>query len=113
MKKILIVGFGDIAERLVKRYAGQAGFFGLIRRPERAAELRALGVTPYVGDLDLPATLKRLPRVDGVLHFAPPPNEGSTDPRTAHLLHALTRHGKPGAFRRPSCRRSRHRRRWC
>jgi len=77
MKKILIVGFGDVAERLVKRYAGQAGFIGMIRRPQRAAELRALGVTPYVGDLDNPATLKRLPRVDGVLHFAPPPTRAA------------------------------------
>lgn len=91
MKKILIVGFGDVAERLVRRYAGQAEFIGMIRRPERAAELRALGVTPIVGDLDVPATLKHLPRVDGVFHFAPPPNAGSTDPRTAHLLHALGR----------------------
>jgi len=98
MKKILIVGFGDVAERLVKRYAGQAEFIGMIRRPERAAELRALGVTPHVGDLDVPATLKRLPRTDGVFHFAPPPNEGRTDPRTAHLLHALTRRGQPGTL---------------
>src|SRR5574340_21679 len=97
MKKVLIVGFGDVAERLVRRYAGQAEFIGMIRRPERAAELRDLGVTPYVGDLDAPATLKRLPRVDGVFHFAPPPNAGKTDPRTTHLLHALGRH-KPGAL---------------
>lgn len=98
MKKILIVGFGDVAERLVTRYAGQADFIGMIRRPERAAALRALGVTPCIGDLDAPATLKRLPRVDGVLHFAPPPSAGRTDPRTAHLLHALARRGKPGAL---------------
>ncbi len=98
MKKILIVGFGDVAERLVKRYAGQAGFVGLTRRPERAAALRALGVIPYVGDLDTPQSLRRLPRVDGVLHFAPPPADGTTDPRTAHLLHALSRRGKPGAL---------------
>ena len=97
MKKILIVGFGDVAARLVKRYAGQAEFIGMVRRPERAAELRALGVTPYVGDLDLPATLQRLPRVDGVFHFAPPPAEGRTDTRTSHLLHALGRR-KPGAL---------------
>ena len=56
MKTILIAGFGDVAGRLVQRYAGQAHFIGLIRRPERAAELRALGVTPYVGDLDDPAS---------------------------------------------------------
>lgn len=98
MKKILIVGFGDVGERLVRRYAGQAEFIGMIRRPERAAELRALGVTPYLGDLDAPDSLRRLPRADGVFHFAPPPNEGTTDPRTAHLLQALARRGKPGAL---------------
>jgi nucleoside-diphosphate-sugar epimerase len=98
MKTLLIVGFGDVAGRLVQRYAGQARFIGLIRRPERAAELRALGVMPYIGDLDAPASLRRLPRVNGVLHLAPPPNEGQSDPRTSHLLHALARHGKPGAL---------------
>lgn len=98
MKKILIVGFGDVAERLVKRYAGQAEFIGVTRRAERAAELRALGVIPYVGDLDDPHSLRRLPRVDGVFHFAPPPADGKTDPRTMHLLHALTRRGRPGAL---------------
>ena len=97
MKKILIVGFGDVAQRLVRHYAGQAEFIGMIRRSERAAELRALGVTPYLGDLDVPATLQRLPRVDGVFHFAPPPGEGRIDTRTAHLLHALGRR-KPGAL---------------
>ncbi len=98
MKKLLIVGFGDVAERLVKRYAGQAQFIGMTRRPERAAELRALGVVPLVGDLDAPQSLARLPQVDGVFHFAPPPNEGRTDPRTTHLLHALGRRGKPAAL---------------
>ncbi len=97
MKRILIVGFGDVAERLVRTYAGQAEYIGMIRRPERAADLRALGVKPYVGDLDDPHTLKRLPRVDAVFHFAPPPNGGTTDPRTAHLLRALGRH-PPGAL---------------
>ena len=97
MKKILIVGFGDVAERLVRRYSDQAEFIGLVRRPERVAGLRALGVTPYLGDLDEPASLARLPRVDGVFHFAPPPNEGRTDPRTARLLAALSRR-PPGAL---------------
>jgi nucleoside-diphosphate-sugar epimerase len=91
MKTILIAGFGDIAERLVRRYARQATFIGLTRRPERAAELRALGVVPRVGDLDAPASLRHLPRVDAVLHFAPPPASGCTDPRTARLLRALGR----------------------
>ncbi len=97
MKKILIVGFGDVAERLVRTYAGQAEFIGLVRRPERVAELRTLGVTPYLGDLDDAASLERLPRVDAVFHFAPPPNAGTTDPRTARLLNALGRR-LPGAL---------------
>jgi nucleoside-diphosphate-sugar epimerase len=97
MKKILIVGFGDVAERLVRFYAGQAEFIGMVRRPERAAALRALGVTPCLGDLDDAASLARLPRVDGVFHFAPPPGEGRTDPRTARLLQALGRR-RPGAL---------------
>ena len=98
MKKILIVGFGDVAERLARQYAGQAQFTGVIRRPERAGELRALGVRPYVGDLDAPATLARLPRFDGVFHLAPPPTDGPTDPRTTQLLRVLTRVGKPDAL---------------
>jgi nucleoside-diphosphate-sugar epimerase len=97
MKSILIVGFGDVAERLVKRYGGQARFIGLTRQAGRAAELRALGVTPLIADLDVPGTLGRLPRVDGVFHFAPPPGEGRRDPRTARLLRALGRR-KPGAL---------------
>ncbi len=97
MKTILIAGFGDIAERLVRRYTRQATFIGLTRRPERAAELRALGVIPYVGDLDVPATLRRLPQADAVFHFAPPPTAGATDPRTAHLLRALGRR-RPAAL---------------
>lgn len=97
MKRILIVGFGDVAERLVRFYAGQAEFVGLTRRPGRVAELRALGVTPCLGDLDDAASLARLPRVDGVFHFAPPPNAGTTDPRTARLLAALGRR-PPGAL---------------
>ena len=97
MKKILIVGFGDVAERLVRRHARQAEFIGLVRRPERIPALRALGVTPYLGDLDDAASLARLPRVDAVFHFAPPPNAGTTDPRTSRLLNALDKR-LPGAL---------------
>ena len=31
---------------------------------------------------------------DAVLHLAPPPGQGDTDPRTVHLLHALARHAR-------------------
>jgi nucleoside-diphosphate-sugar epimerase len=98
MKRILIIGCGDIGERLVRRHAGQARFFALARSAESAARQRRLGITPLAGDLDQPATLERLPPVDAVLHFAPPPGEGNADPRTAALLRALARRGRPAAL---------------
>lgn len=98
MKRILIVGCGDVGERLVRRYRGQARFFALARRAESAARLRTLGVTPVLGDLDHPHTLTRLPAVDAVLHFAPPPNAGEHDTRTRNLLRALSRRVPPAAL---------------
>ena len=95
MKRILIIGCGDVGERLVRRYRHQAHFFALTRSVAGAARLRELGVKPIVGDLDQPNTLQRLPRVDGVFHFAPPPAEGASDTRTRHLLRALARQSHP------------------
>ena len=64
----------------------------LTSQPARVAELRAAGIVPLVGNLDEPATLARLAGLaDAVLHLAPPPGQGDTDPRTAALLHALSR----------------------
>ena len=95
MKRILIIGCGDVGERLVQRYRGQAHFFALTRSLAGVARLRALGVKPIVGDLDEPGSLQRLPRVNGVFHFAPPPAEGAVDTRTRHLLRALSRQAHP------------------
>ena len=94
MKRFLIFGCGDVGKRLVRRYRKQAHFYALARSAESAARLRELGVTPVAGDLDQPDTLRRLPRVDGVFHFAPPA-DGVTDTRTRHLLRALARTGPP------------------
>jgi nucleoside-diphosphate-sugar epimerase len=94
VKRILIIGCGDVGERLVRQYRSQAKFFALTRSEEKAARLRALGAVPFIGDLDRPATLARLPAADAVFHFAPPPAEGDTDTRTRQLLHALSRHGR-------------------
>lgn len=54
--------------------------------------MRARGIVPLIGDLDDFRALARL-RVApwGVLHFAPPPAEGRDDPRTQHLVAALTK----------------------
>jgi len=90
--RILIVGCGDVGLRAAHLLAGHARLYGLIHSPERSGELRAAGVTPLLGDLDDRVSLKRLVGlVDAVLHFAPPPASGETDPRTRHLLTVLGR----------------------
>jgi len=95
VKRILIIGCGNVGERLVRSYRKQAHFFALTRNPGSKARLRELGVMPIVGDLDQRDTLNTLPRVDGVFHFAPPPSEGQVDTRTRHLIRALARNGNP------------------
>lgn len=74
MKRLLVVGFGDIARRAAPLLASR---FEIVRAG------RSDGF-----DLDRPETL--VPgRVDALLHLAPPPGEGDEDTRTANLLAAL------------------------
>ncbi len=75
----------------------------LTSSPERAPQLQALGIQPLLGNLDNPASLRRLSGIaDRVLHVAPPPTENKAewwrDPRTAHLLQALRRRSLPTHF---------------
>ncbi len=70
----------------------KARLYGLTRRKEDVARLRAHGVIPLSGDLDRLDTLGRLRAAPfAVLHFAPPPGEGRDDPRTRKLIAALAR----------------------
>ena len=92
---LLIVGCGDIGLRVAKLLRGRWRLLALTSSVERCAVLRAAGVQPLLGDLDVPATLGRLAGLaDALLHLAPPPRDGATDPRTAQLLHALSRKGR-------------------
>ena len=68
----------------------------LMRDPSRADSARRLGVCPISGDLDDRHSLRRLAGLaHHVLHLAPPAPQGSTDERTRHLVHALSRSGLP------------------
>ena len=92
MQRLLIIGCGDIARRalpwLVKHYR----VYAAVRSTARVGELRALGVTPLLADLDRPRSLGRLAGIGNlVLHFAPPPGKGERDGRTRSLLGALAR----------------------
>lgn len=90
MKRILIVGSGDVAMRAMPWLAKRFRVYAVTRSSDACAGLRARGAIPLLADLDDRRSLARLAGIaDAVLHFAPPPGRGSQDPRTARLLAAL------------------------
>ena len=85
MQRLLIIGCGDVALRTLPLLRAHYRFYALIRNPAHAERLRALNVTPILGDLDQRASLRKLAGVaDIVLHFAPPP-ANQTPPRSPSL----------------------------
>ncbi|OIR16762.1 NAD dependent epimerase/dehydratase family protein [mine drainage metagenome] len=99
MKRLLIIGCGDIARRVIPLLAGRYRICALIRTAARGKALSAQGIMPIHGDLDEFASLARLAGLaDIVLHLAPPPNAGILDTRTRHLLAALSRGRLPERF---------------
>jgi nucleoside-diphosphate-sugar epimerase len=91
---LLIVGCGDVGMRVARLLRGRWRLIAITTSAARCAELRAAGIVPLVANLDEPATLQRAAGLaDAVLHLAPPPLHGATDPRTANLLRALARRG--------------------
>lgn len=92
MRRLLIIGCGDIALRMLPLLRARYTVYALVRSRERLPELRALGLRPVLGDLDKPETLGALSGIaHDVVHFAPPPSSGPHDMRTAHLIAALTK----------------------
>ena len=96
MRRALIIGCGDIALRTIPLLTKDYRVFALVRNPAKRARLLAMGVMPITGDLDDRISLARIAGLaDVVLHFAPPPGEGSVDPRTGNLLSSLSRGALP------------------
>lgn len=92
MQKILIIGSGDVARRILSRLVSRARVYALLRDPAKAAAWRAAGAVPVLADLDDPRSLKRLRGLaEVILHLAPPAGEGSRDLRTRRLLAALSK----------------------
>jgi nucleoside-diphosphate-sugar epimerase len=92
MRRLLIIGCGDVALRMVPFVRDRHVIYGLTRDRERMAALRAAGLKPLWGDLDRPDTLGALPGLaHDVVHFAPPPSCGVRDARTAHLIASLAK----------------------
>lgn len=96
MRRLLIVGCGDVALRAIPLLTRRYRVFALVRNPAYCNSLRALGVLPILGDLAGRASLSRIIGIaDTVLHFAPPPNVGTRDTHTHNLLSALSQGALP------------------
>ena len=92
---LLVAGCGDIGLRVLRLLRGRWRLLALSSSPARFEALRQAGAVPLLGNLDHPATLRRLAGLaDAVLHLAPPAATGTEDRRTAHLLQALARGGR-------------------
>lgn len=101
-QRVLIVGCGDVGLRAA-RAMKTVRVLALTSSPERCAALRAEGIVPLLGNLDEPATLRRLAGLGHrVLHLAPPPNDRANplqqDPRTRALAQALALRSRPAAL---------------
>ena len=95
-ERVLIVGCGDVGQRVAAPLARRVRVLALTSSPERQPFLRGLGVVPLSGNLDDPPSLRRLAGLaTRVVHLAPPPSEGVRDPRTRALLTALSRRSVP------------------
>ena len=115
-ERVLIVGCGDVGLRCARELGAAAALPGsraggswsgrarvrvlaLTSSPGRLEELRRAGLTPLLGNLDEPASLRRIAGLaTRVLHLAPPPGEGVADPRSLALARALARRQRPLAL---------------
>ena len=95
---MLIVGCGDVGARVARLLLPRVRVLALCRSAGKAAALRQMGITPLAGDLDAPASLRRLGALAGrVLYLAPPSSTDGGDARALALARALRRRW-PAAF---------------
>ena len=96
---MLIVGCGDVGLRVAGLLKTSSRVMALTSSGDRVPELQAQGITPLLGNLDQAPTLRRLAGVaTHVVHMAPPPLQGHTDPRTRALVLALRLRTQPAAL---------------
>ena len=97
---MLIIGCGDVGLRVARQLPPRVRVLALTSSAERLPLLRAQGILPLAGNLDQPASLRRLAGLaTRVVHLAPPPGENlpdwRCDPRTLALLRVLHLRGLP------------------
>lgn len=92
-QRVLIIGCGDVGQRVARELSPRVRLMALTSSPEKMPAMRGAGITPLLGNLDRPATLRRLAGLaTRVLHLAPPPGHNPdwrNDPRTQALMRVL------------------------
>lgn len=97
-ERVLIVGCGDVGLRAALGLR-HCRVYALTSDAQRIPALRAAGITPLLGNLDAPRSLRRLAALgERVLHLAPPPGAGPIDSRTRALVQALRQRTAPRAL---------------
>ena len=90
---MLIIGCGDVGQRVARELSPRVMLMAMTSSPEKMPAMRSARITPLLGNLDQPATLRRLAGLaTRVLHLAPPPGHNPdwrNDPRTQALMRAL------------------------
>ena len=93
---MLIVGCGDVGLRAAALLKNGNRVYALTSSASRVSELHQQGITAIKGNLDEPASLRRLAGVaTHLIHMAPPLLQGRSDPRTRALVQALQLRSSP------------------
>ena len=96
--RVLIVGCGDVGVRAAGLLKNASRVYALTSSESRVAHLQQQGIAALRGNLDEPASLRRLGGVaTHIIHMAPPPLQGRSDPRTRALVQALLLRSSPQA----------------
>ncbi|WP_238946446.1 NAD-dependent epimerase/dehydratase family protein [Vandammella animalimorsus] len=92
-ERVLVIGCGDVGMRLARLQGRNGRWLALTSSPGRCGQLRQLGLQPLLGNLDEPATLRRLAGLaTRLVYLAPPPAAGALgDPRSLALCRSLRR----------------------
>ena len=78
--RILIVGCGDVGQRVAAQLPPRVRLLALTSSANKVESLRSQRITPLLGNLDQPDTLRRLSGIaTRVVHLAPPPSDSRPD----------------------------------
>ena len=94
--RVLIVGCGDVGMRAAGLLKNAGRVYALTSSESRVTPLQQQGISALRGNLDEPVSLRRLAGVaTHIIHMAPPPLQGRSDPRTRALVQALQLRSSP------------------